>query len=480
MTTFAFIAKPRRMMLSLCVALPTALLGTGLGEFAMTTPNIAITRQAMAQSQNLEAAENAVVYVETDRGSGSGVIVENDGLIVTNAHVVAGARTVNVILRGQSVPAEVVAIGNQNCLDLALLRVANHSNLPTVKWGDISRVSKAQEVFAIGYPGAVQSTSATITRGIVSNLHASRGEIQFDGSINGGNSGGAVVNSNGELLGIATSKLVGTNGYQIDGISFAIAVDKVLTFIESYRRNDPALIGKAILPGSNPDSGHLVQTLTLDGQLTDGVLQQGDSAFCGDSTLADVYVFDAEAGQGVMIDMISQDTGVGLVLVSPSGQAIAVARQEGRNQAAIVLKKLPETGTYSVIAKANQRDRNGRYQLRATEPMLVEEGTLNGRTRTCSDSGHRCQIYPFQGRANQTITVILHQSDFAPYLVLLDSSGQPVATGQTGEAFINFTLAENDWYTLVVSNVDSADSGQFRISVHDTETLIASREISQR
>lgn len=480
MATLTFTPQPRRLMLSACLALQAAVLATGISEFVMTTPNIAITRRAMAQSQSLEAAENAVVYIETNRGQGSGVIVDSDGLIVTNAHVVEGARQVTVTLRGRSVEAEVVAIGHRDCLDLALLRVAHHANLPTIPLGDMARVSKAQEVFAIGYPGAVQSTSATITRGIVSNLHARSGAIQFDGSINGGNSGGAVVNSHGELLGIATSKLVGTNGNQLDGISFAVAVDKVVSFIESYRRGDPALIGQAILPGNNPDSGRLVQSLTLDGQVISGVLQPGDSTFCGDSTLADIYAFEAEAGQSVMLDLVGQDMGVDLVLVSPSGQAIAVARRESRNQAAIVLEKLPETGTYSVIAKANQRDRDGRYQLRATEPILVEQGVLHGRSRTCSDSGHRCQTYAFEGRPNQTVTVILHRAEFAPYIALLDASGQRITTGQSGEAFVNFTLPAAGWYTLVVSNTDPAASGQFTVSVHDTETLAIPREVSQR
>jgi hypothetical protein len=64
--------------------------------------------------------------------------------------------------------------------------------------------------------------------------------------------------------------------------------------------------------------------------------------------------------------------------------------------------------------------------------------------------------------------------------MLLDPSGESVATGQSGEAFVNFTLPTAGWYTLVVSNTDPSASGQFMVSVHDTETLAASREISQR
>ena len=149
----ASLSKSRRLMLSACLALPAAVLGTGLSEFALTMPQVSTVRLAIAQNQPLATAENAVVYIETELGRGSGVILASDGLIVTNAHVVEGARQVTVTLQGRAVPAEVVALGHPNCLDLAPIKVSNQSNLPVIPLGDISQVYKTEPVFAIGYPG---------------------------------------------------------------------------------------------------------------------------------------------------------------------------------------------------------------------------------------------------------------------------------------------------------------------------------------
>ncbi|NJL47244.1 MAG: trypsin-like serine protease [Leptolyngbyaceae cyanobacterium SM2_5_2] len=379
-------------------------------------------------------------------------------------------------LRGRAVPAEVVALGYSGCLDLALIKV-NQSNLPVMPLSDITQVHKTQQVFAIGFPGALPSDSATITSGIVSNLHHRDGLVQFDGAISPGNSGGAVVSHDGKLIGIATKGIETFGGRNVNGMFFAVAVDKVQAFVTAYQNGEPALIGQDIMPGSNPDSGHLTQALALNGQTIGGILQAGDSAVCGDSTLADVYTFTAEAGQGVMIDLSSPDMSVDLLLVSPSGQVVGQSRSQGRNQAAIVLEKLPENGTYSVIAKASQSNRDGRYQLRATEPVLVERGALDRSTRPCFEGGQRCQDFQFQGRANQTVTVALQHAEFDPYLVLLDASGNVIARGQTDRnALVNFTLPEDGWYTLVVSSLQPEGSGQFIVSVHDTETLITSKE----
>lgn len=473
--------KTRRLLVSSFMALQTAIVGTLVGEFAVAVPLMSPAKAAMAQTTSIEQAEAAVVHIETEHGSGSGVIVDADGLIVTNAHVVEGASQVSVTIRGRAVPAEVVALGSSNCLDLALLRVSNQGNLPVTPFGNLDKVQKTQQVFAIGFPGAVPSTSATITRGIVSNLHHRQGLVQFDGAIIPGNSGGAVVNSDGELIGIATGQAVDSNGSPLGSVSLAVSVDQVMVFIESYRQGYSPAIGRMIKPGSAPDSGGLEQALALDGRAIHGALQPGDSSLCSDGSLADVFTFDAEMGQSVMLEMLSQDMGVYIMLVSPSGEMVARTGREEPNQVAIVLEKLPETGTYTVVANALQPERSGRYQLRATQPFLVERGSLERHTRPCFEGGQRCQDYHFQGQANQTVTVLLQQAEFDPYLALLDASGNVITRGQTDrDAMLSFTLHEDGWYTLLVSSVEIDANGQFMVSVHDTETLTSTQDVSQR
>jgi serine protease Do len=161
---------------------------------------------------------------------GSGVIISADGYILTNNHVVTGEQQ-RVSLRDlditvsltdkREMPAEVVGVDPDT--DLALLKI-NARNLPTMTWGDSSRLKVAEWVLAIGNP---YQLSESVTLGIVSatgrhNVGLAQYEdfIQTDAAINPGNSGGALVNGRGELIGINTAIYSQSGGYQ--GIGFAV------------------------------------------------------------------------------------------------------------------------------------------------------------------------------------------------------------------------------------------------------------------
>jgi Do/DeqQ family serine protease len=154
---------------------------------------------------------------------GSGVIVSSDGYVVTNNHVVGDARAeVSVILADKrELPAKV--IGTDETTDLAVLKITA-GNLPTIPWGDSSRLKVAEWVLAIGNPFGV--FNQTVTLGIVSatgrNVEGLGYEdfIQTDAAINRGNSGGALINARGELVGINTAIYSETGGYQ--GIGLAV------------------------------------------------------------------------------------------------------------------------------------------------------------------------------------------------------------------------------------------------------------------
>lgn len=155
-------------------------------------------------------------------GMGSGVIVSPDGYVVTNHHVVDGADKVTVTLIDKR---EFVGtlVGSDPQTDLAVIKISG-KNLPHIPWGDSSKLEVGEYVLAIGNPFGLNST---VTQGIVSAL--GRGGmgitqyedfIQTDAAINPGNSGGALVNMQGELVGINTAILSRTGGYQ--GVGFAI------------------------------------------------------------------------------------------------------------------------------------------------------------------------------------------------------------------------------------------------------------------
>ena len=176
---------------------------------------------------------------------GSGVVVGADGYVLTNNHVVTGEqqrvslRDLNITVSlgdKRDVPAAV--IGVDPATDLALLKI-DAKNLPTIPWGDSSKLRIAEWVLAIGNPYQLNST---VTLGIVSavsrtNLGISAYEdfVQTDAAINPGNSGGALVNARGELVGINTVIFSQSGGYQ--GIGFAVSANlakRVLNDLRQY------------------------------------------------------------------------------------------------------------------------------------------------------------------------------------------------------------------------------------------------------
>jgi serine protease Do len=185
---------------------------------------------------------------------GSGVVVSSDGYILTNNHVVTGeSRAVSIeqldvtvaFADKREVPAQV--IGTDPATDLALLKI-NARDLPTMPWGDSSKLKVAEWVLAIGNP---YQLNQTVTLGIVSalgrnNLGVSSYEdfIQTDAAINPGNSGGALVNSRGELVGINTVIFSQSGGYQ--GIGFAVSSNlakRVVSDLQQYQEVRRGSIG---------------------------------------------------------------------------------------------------------------------------------------------------------------------------------------------------------------------------------------------
>ena len=166
------------------------------------------------------------------QGSGSGVIIRPDGYIVTNNHVISGAYKVEVTLNNNKT-YEATVVGADPVTDVALLKI-DAEGLPTVEFGDSDKLRLGEWVLAIGSPLGEQ-LRGTITAGIVSakgrSMQQSRDEfkiesfIQTDAAVNPGNSGGALVNKAGELVGINTAIVSQTGAYS--GYSFAVPSNMV-------------------------------------------------------------------------------------------------------------------------------------------------------------------------------------------------------------------------------------------------------------
>ena len=225
------------------------------------------------------------------RGFGSGVIISGDGYIITNNHVIENAETVDVSLNDNRVfTAEV--IGRDPSTDIALLKVKGQ-NLPYIKYGDSDKLKLGEWVLAVGNPFNLTST---VTAGIVSAKGRSLGLIegdykiesfiQTDAALNMGNSGGALVNTKGLLVGI-TSAIISPSGAYA-GNSFAIPVSivkKVVEDLKEFGEVQRAIIGVNIQDVDSEDAekfnlsdvrGVLVTRIIEGGSARDAGLKEND------------------------------------------------------------------------------------------------------------------------------------------------------------------------------------------------------------
>lgn len=231
---------------------------------------------------------------QTQVSSGSGVIFSADGYIITNNHVVESAERLEVIYNKRTYTAEL--IGTDPSTDLAVLKI-NETNLPAIAMGSSKNLQVGEWVVAVGNPF---SLSSTVTVGIVSAKGRRIGIledkfpiesfIQTDAAINPGNSGGALVNKNGELVGINSAILSRTGSYT--GYAFAVPIDiarKVFDDLVKYGIVQKALLGGRVVEYNYENTkkydlntnvknynGVLIEQLERDGPAMQAGLKLGD------------------------------------------------------------------------------------------------------------------------------------------------------------------------------------------------------------
>lgn len=212
----------------------------------------------------VEYISPSVVQIETASGvSGTGFIVDSDGLILTNAHVVENFSTVDVRVGARlSYPGEV--LGVDEVADLALIKVnIMFPILRAVTLDDSDEIVVGEDVIAMGFPavGTLGSTP-TITRGIISakrSLDSGVTLLQTDAAINPGNSGGPLLRPNGQVVGVNTSKIFKSDdGRPLEGIGMAISVNDVRSRLDSLARGESVLLDKP------PSFGTLELATVLD------------------------------------------------------------------------------------------------------------------------------------------------------------------------------------------------------------------------
>lgn len=216
-------------------------------------------------------------------GQGSGVIVTPDGYIVTNHHVVANAATVDVLLGDRRQFKGRVVAGDPKT-DVAVVKIAA-SGLPTVPWGDSSRLAVGDFVLAVGNPLGLNQT---VTFGIVSAVGRAdvgiadfEDFIQTDAPINPGNSGGALVNIRGELIGINTA-IASAGGGNI-GVGFAVPSNMCRTVMQSLLKSGRVVRGflGATTQDVNPLLGKLFRLPDVKGAIITEVLSDSSAERAG-------------------------------------------------------------------------------------------------------------------------------------------------------------------------------------------------------
>ena len=245
------------LLLTLVLAL---IFGTGLfsgWEYAHASSSASTTTKAGASSTpttssgtSLQAQQEAAIAkiepsvveleVTTAQGEqiGSGVIIDAQGDIVTNNHVVSGAQSITVVLsNGSTEQGQLIGTSASN--DLAVVRIAPYAHMVVAQFGDSSKLVVGQDVIAVGNPLGITGTA---TEGIVSALNRSIPEssgvtisnaIQTDAAVNPGNSGGALINLQGQLIGIPFAGAENTQtNTQADGVNFAIPSNLVQTVVQ--------------------------------------------------------------------------------------------------------------------------------------------------------------------------------------------------------------------------------------------------------
>ncbi|WP_026066503.1 S1C family serine protease, partial [Actinoalloteichus spitiensis] len=259
-------------------------------DVTLAEAGTAVEREPGSLAEVVDRVRPAVVSVDTGDGAGSGVVIHEEGYIVTNEHVVASAADadspdVDVVFSDGS-RAEAALVGRDQRTDLAVLKV-NVDNLTVIQMGDSDQLAVGDTVLAIGNPLNLPNT---VTSGIISALdRPSRlpaaetsviSAIQTDAAINRGNSGGALVNSSGALVGINTAIREATPGGGSIGIGLANPVNQVRRIAEDLiqhgRVEHPDLGVNPVTRVSGNQYGAEVANVREGGAAERAGVQEGD------------------------------------------------------------------------------------------------------------------------------------------------------------------------------------------------------------
>lgn len=406
-------------------------------------------------------AQNSVVSIRSSTSTGSGTIIDNQGLILTNNHVVGRTPEVTVTLAdGRQLSGRVISATSDP--DLALIRLDRPpTNLIPIPFAPPSRpIEVGQRTFAIGNPFG--RFAGTLTTGIISRIDRTQNLIQTNALLQPGNSGGPLLNRQGELIGINTAIFRSADTTNT-GLGFAITIDRVRQFVADTQAGKIGTLPPLpTLPLNNPP---ITKAFTdKDERLPDGSYFQ-------------VYTFAGQAGQRITIEMQSRQIDSYLVLFDANGKQIAEDDDSGGGKNARIQVTLSTTGTYTLYANSYEGGKIGNYTLSARSTssspsvLLDRKGRLTAQSPTLQQDGTPYEMLSFTGKAGQTVQITMTSRDFHPYL-LLYSPDQKLLKEHDGlpdrqRAMMQVRLPHSGTYRVVANTFDRRGKGEYQIIIKE-------------
>jgi serine protease Do len=371
---------------------------------------------------------------EADRGVGSGFIIESNGLILTNAHVVEGANTIYVTLTDKR-EYKAKLLGMDKRTDIAVVKI-DARDLPRLSLGDSSRVRVGEWVLAIGSPFGLENT---VTAGIVSAKSRDTGDylpfIQTDVAVNPGNSGGPLLNTAGQVIGINSQIFSRSGGYM--GISFAIPIDEAMRVADQLRTTGKMTRGRigvalgeltkeiAESLGLGKPRGAYVRNVEPGGPAAAGGIESGDVILSfngrdiGKSTDLPRVVGDTKPGTSASVQVWRKGSTKDLMVAvvdTDSGQA-AVKRADSSNSSGSNANSLGVA--VSEVSDSKKKELNIRGGVEVTglgDGPLARAGVRAGDVIIRIADADVTGVKQFEGLvkgldANKSVPVFVRRSD---------------------------------------------------------------------
>ena len=447
--------------------------------------------QALTAQQVGEVAKQITVMIGGLDGKGSGVIIARQGntyTVLTAYHVIKNPGGYDVItIDGQKYPVESSQqIGE---LDLALIKFTSSQTYTVANIANSNTVQEGATVYYSGYPVPSASNSQERIYRFLTAQMTGRGKAEKEGYdlfLSGepkpGISGGPILDEQGRLIGIygKAEDDVTTEGVQGIPIEKVPNLDRIATATPPNNRNTSPSPAQQRPLLEREDAKQVV----LNGPEVSARLGRGDKVLPVDNSFYHVYAFDGKAGQQVTIEMASQEVDAYLILLTEDGSELAQDDDSGGAKNAKIVITLPSDGTYIVLANSYEAGQSGNYRLRlaASTPtnqppaqrmggmILNEKGSLDEQDSVLSSDGSFYDEYTFEGRAGQSVTILLESSDFDPYLAVFTPDGKLFKehddiSQSNSNSQITLTLPVAGIYRVIVNGYDDKAKGRYSLTV---------------